>query len=307
MPSTATPARPLTAAEDAVLNDLARTGLTLGALAARSPSRAREIRAAAARARRALRARTYDEAIQIHRTRPQASTTEPNGTPVHAAPPAPARCCSCRTRLPARGPARYVCADCETTARLALAALPSLYVQLDDHLVPARTAGEYVRGSAAVDAPLPAHPTALTLRAAGGILSTLESWVSEWREMRFDPPRRPSPARAETRVALAAAYLDAYLAWAVHHHPAVDEVLSDIHALWTDATGVTAPPDPATRPRPAGRCPKPVEAGRCRGLLTYQPGGDLIWCDRCSSAWGPLTWLALRGAQVAADRTGPRP
>lgn len=60
--------RHLTTDEHQLLTQLAVSGLTLGTIAARNPNRAREIRNTAARAQRALGARTLDHAIQIHRT-----------------------------------------------------------------------------------------------------------------------------------------------------------------------------------------------------------------------------------------------
>ncbi|MGW4695183.1 hypothetical protein ACWEO1_22705 [Kitasatospora cineracea] len=62
--------RPLTVEETTILNQLAG-GYTVGQLAARAPSRAREIRNTAARARRALGARTIDQALQIYRAQEQ--------------------------------------------------------------------------------------------------------------------------------------------------------------------------------------------------------------------------------------------
>ncbi|OKJ06814.1 hypothetical protein [Kitasatospora sp. CB01950] len=60
--------RPLTSTERQLLDQLVRTGQSIGVLAARDPHRAREIRNTAARAQRALGTRNLDHAIQIHRT-----------------------------------------------------------------------------------------------------------------------------------------------------------------------------------------------------------------------------------------------
>ncbi|MFF0295570.1 hypothetical protein ACFYS8_13335 [Kitasatospora sp. NPDC004615] len=60
--------RPLTSTEHQLLDQLVRTGQSIGVLAARDPRHAREIRNTAARCCRALGARTLDHAIQVHRT-----------------------------------------------------------------------------------------------------------------------------------------------------------------------------------------------------------------------------------------------
>ncbi|WP_282204511.1 hypothetical protein [Kitasatospora fiedleri] len=62
--------RPLQPDETRLLDQLA-DGHTLGQLTSRSPSDAADIRRTAARARRALGARTLDHAVQIHRTQDQ--------------------------------------------------------------------------------------------------------------------------------------------------------------------------------------------------------------------------------------------
>lgn len=63
--------RPLTNDERHLLDQLATAGLTLGQLVARYPARARDLRNTAARATRALGARTLDHALQVHRTQEQ--------------------------------------------------------------------------------------------------------------------------------------------------------------------------------------------------------------------------------------------
>ncbi|MFD5564497.1 hypothetical protein [Kitasatospora griseola] len=60
--------RPLRTDERQLLDGLATSGHTLGTIAARHLKQARDIRNTAARARRALGARSLDHAIQIHRT-----------------------------------------------------------------------------------------------------------------------------------------------------------------------------------------------------------------------------------------------
>ncbi len=60
--------RPLTPDERQLLDQLATTGQSIGTIAARDPARARTIRNTAARARRALGARTIEQALQIYRT-----------------------------------------------------------------------------------------------------------------------------------------------------------------------------------------------------------------------------------------------
>ncbi|RPE27330.1 hypothetical protein [Kitasatospora cineracea] len=71
--------RPLTVEETTILNQLA-SGYTVGQLAALAPSRARDIRNTAARARRALGARSIDEALQIHRAQQQETSPARNLT-----------------------------------------------------------------------------------------------------------------------------------------------------------------------------------------------------------------------------------
>ncbi|MEV7212099.1 hypothetical protein AB0O31_03245 [Kitasatospora cineracea] len=215
-------------------------------------------------------------------------------------PPA-RRCHTCHTRLPDADAARYLCRSCETTTRDHLEQLPRLYVELADHLEPSRTAGEYVRGSVRVEAPLPAHPEVLTLRAAGGIATVLTTWEAEWRGIRHDRPRWLRPVPTETRVTLAANYLAAYLTWAAHQHPAAGEFAVDVRQLWRSATAVAEPAErPSAAPEPVGRCPRVIDGRPCRGHLALPPGADMIWCDRCHSAWGKPHWLQLRRAQAAA-------
>ncbi|MFJ4799184.1 hypothetical protein [Kitasatospora purpeofusca] len=211
------------------------------------------------------------------------------------------RCCICHRELRTDEQDRQACRLCEATIGQHLADLPGLYRELDDHLAPAAGPRQYTTGGP-VEAPLPLHLEALSLQAAGGIATVLVTWVADWCDhLGWTMPAMPARSRAQ--LAEAAAFLRRNLPWAAEQHPAVDDFAAEVRQLHDAVQRITAPVEP---PHIVGRHPAdPGAVEACGGLLEMRPGGTTVRCTRCTAAWGPLEWLALRRAiEAPANLTG---
>ncbi|OKI22225.1 hypothetical protein [Streptomyces sp. CB03911] len=200
-------------------------------------------------------------------------------------------CCICHRELSEAEQARYVCRICQDVIGRQLAELPNLYAELGEHLEPASQApAGYVTGGP-VEAPLPLSESALSLTAAGGILTVLATWERDWREeLGWDTVARPAT------LATVVTFLRANLLWAVHAHYAIDEFAGDVRRLHRAATRATS--GPVEPPADVGRCPRtdPDRDRPCGGRLELPPGGTTVRCSRCHTGWGELQWLSLRRA-----------
>ncbi|MFV8127506.1 hypothetical protein [Streptomyces syringium] len=163
-----------------------------------------------------------------------------------------------------------------------LAALPGLYRQLAEALVPGRRGGDGRTGSRT--APLPVNLDALDLRARGsGIDGVLTSWERDIREiLGWAPP--PFRGTVEQQVDGATAFLRGNLGWICDEHPAVRELGAEIRQVVGHARGIV------TGERPERRVAVACPCGHTLSVTVSTPGAR---CTGCGQQYGRTEVLRL--------------
>jgi LSD1 subclass zinc finger protein len=191
------------------------------------------------------------------------------------------------------GAPAYLCAGCTQDLAEHLTALPTLFGQLEEFLLPAaRTGG---RGARPVEAPAPLNLDVVDLRTE--IAATLTSWhVALYDALDWDP-QAPASSLAE-RVKDAAEALHVNRLWIASSWPAAGDCAGEIRELYRSATSVVGPREQGTR---LGYCPTVADNGAiCGSVLRLPPGGRVVKCRWCQRTYPPGTWAALRLAQEDA-------
>lgn len=156
-------------------------------------------------------------------------------------------CTICRHTLWADEQHRMVCRPCTLRISGDLAALPGLYGQLGDALMPTGSAdGPAVSGSHT--APLPLRLEPLSLAARGGVVTVLQTWLVDWHEtLEYRYPRWEGGLQEQCEQAVAR--LQILLPWAAEEHPAVAEFAHEVGQLRRQCTAqVTGERAPRTIP-----------------------------------------------------------
>ncbi len=191
----------------------------------------------------------------------------------------------------------YLCAGCTAAIGQQLAALPLLYRNLAEELVP--LGSNWPRGHGGgrgtrADAPMPLAEHPLVLRANGGMVSILESWRAVLHEDRgWTAP--VLLAGIEPRVWAAVQHLTVNLPWIAAQWPAAGEFAREIRDLYREVTSITAPdPRPGVR---IGHCPAMPDGQLCGAVLRIERGEDTIRCPWCSAEYPQRLWSWLRNVQ----------
>jgi len=197
-------------------------------------------------------------------------------------------CTICRRPLdPEREQIRHQrCAD---RLRSNLAELPGLYALMGAVLAPG-TAGDRSRVSGTRTAPLPVRLEPLSLRARGGIVTTLALWEAH---VRAECGLSEGTVRGISGRDLAAIvlFLRARLPWMTDHYTQVEKFGYDLQDIINDchATAGILP----TMMR-VGDCPNLLADGDPCGVALYaDPYADQIQCRWCRWTWFRPQWVAL--------------
>lgn len=187
----------------------------------------------------------------------------------------------------------YLCDGCTRDAADHLAALPGLFEQLEEFLLPPRRGD--TRGARPVEAPVPLDLDVVDLRTE--LAATLTSWHGAlYDALGWDPPK-PAASLAE-RVKAAAVALHVNRLWIASSWPAAGDCAGEVRELHRSATSVVGPRENGTR---MGLCPTQVDGVLCGATLRLPPGGKVVRCRWCQRTYPPGTWAALREAQDAAE------
>ncbi|MEU9498211.1 hypothetical protein [Streptomyces sp. NPDC048196] len=185
--------------------------------------------------------------------------------------------------------AAQLCPACTGGLDVRLAELPGLYLLLADQLRPG--AGRSDGPVALVrEAPLPVREDVLDMRAAGGMVTTLESWREAMQEARgWGQPA--CTGSIERRIMAAARGLQLNLDWIAAEFEAAGDLAREIRAL----TGqVNALLDPAPRTLSVGTCAADLGQGDiCDAPLRVPAGTTTVRCRRCGTNYPPHTWMTL--------------
>lgn len=190
----------------------------------------------------------------------------------------------------------YLCPPCVSTVRQRLAALPYLYRDLAEELVP--LGSNWPRqdggGGTRVDAPLPVVEHPLVLRANGGIVGVLEDWQAGLHAERgwAEPV---VPAGVEPRVRAAAAALTVQLPWIAANWGQAATFAQEINDLYCEVTSIVAPPERTTR---IGYCPAIRDDALCGAVLRMVRGAVAITCPWCEAEYPERLWMWLRNIQA---------
>jgi hypothetical protein len=184
----------------------------------------------------------------------------------------------------------YLCESCTQDTADHLAALPALFGQLEEFLLPGSRSG--TRGARPVEAPAPLNLDVMDLRTE--IATTLSSWhLALFDALGWDMPE--SGAALTERVKAAAGALHINVLWIASSWPAAGDCAGEIRELHRSATSVVGPRDRGLR---MGNCPAVAENGAmCGAVLRLPPGGAVARCRFCGASYPPATWARLRLAQ----------
>lgn len=190
---------------------------------------------------------------------------------------------------PVYGAPAYLCAGCAKDLADHLMALPVLFGQLVEFLLPGSRSD--TRGARPVEAPAPLNLGIVDLRTE--IAATLTGWHGAlYDALGWDPPK-PASSLAE-RVKAAAVALHVNRLWIASSWPAAGDCAGEVRELHRSATSVVGPREQGMR---MGLCPTQVDGVRCGAVLRLPPGGAVATCRWCGATYPPATWAALRLAQ----------
>ncbi|MDX3294640.1 hypothetical protein PV569_13080 [Streptomyces scabiei] len=216
-------------------------------------------------------------------------------------------CTLCKKTQPYDG----LCPTCTLDTLDHITAMPHLWAELEDWLVPGVRGGAQYGGRVRMaEAPLPLDEEALTLRAAGGIAGVLEDWHDAIREARHQPipPRAGSLAH---RVGAASAGVAGHIHFIAQWEQGA-QLAREIRQLVARIRRVTEPGHELDEPKPPlllGYCVAVDPSGVVCGSRIYADIRRAVQCGWCLALYPPDRWLELRrlqpGNQAAADGLQP--
>ncbi|MER7806139.1 hypothetical protein [Streptomyces sp900116325] len=177
---------------------------------------------------------------------------------------------------------------CRDRVRQNLLALPGLYRQLGDALVPGRHGGGGRSGTRT--APLPCNIDALDLRARGGIEGVLATWAADlcdregWTLTEY--------GTVEAAVDGYSALLLNNLTMLCDEHPAIKELADELRQIVGQARRIVTGEKPPIR--------IPVACNRCGHILKVALDMNGIRCPRCQTQHGHAEMLGLTPTRRAA-------
>jgi hypothetical protein len=195
----------------------------------------------------------------------------------------------------------HLCPGCTLATLERLDHMPSLWRSLENFLAPGSSASPVYGRTPMVEAPLPASEDALSLRAVGGIVGTLEDWYSAMRVDRgwARPVKdRPDGEGFAARVEVVARALVVNLEWMAAYWWPVGEFAKDLRRLEGEVLSIVDPRDPRERGRRFGYCVAiNLEGGVCGAVLRLYEGETALTCRWCRYVYQPTEFLLLRHFQ----------
>lgn len=186
------------------------------------------------------------------------------------------------------------CQPCITRLTAILGKVTGWYAALEHVMVPGqRPASEGVRvKTSKIHPPLPVDLHILSLRSAGGIVTTLREWEMDLRSQRGESP---VPATGDLRKMLSesVAYLTGTLGWAMTQYDRMRELADALE--WVETTCRTATGE-RLKLRYIGTCPEILDDHQeCGRSLRVSPDDIAIVCV-CGTSWPRTRWIHLATA-----------
>lgn len=192
-----------------------------------------------------------------------------------------------RPTHPVREPIRHD--HCADRIRADLLSLPGLHALMGAILTPGAVAGGmHVSGTRA--APLPARLEPLSLRARGGLVTTLALWEND---VRAERGLRPGAERGISSRDLAAIvlFLRAQMTWITEQYTQVQKFGDDLRDIVHDCRAAAGILPNMMR---VGDCPNPLSDGDpCGTALYVDPYAEEIRCWWCRRTWSRPQWVPL--------------
>jgi len=203
-----------------------------------------------------------------------------------------------RPTHPVREPIRHD--HCANRIRDDLIAIPGLHTLLAAVLAPgAIPSGTHVSGTRA--APLPVRLEPLSLRARGGLVTTLALWETHVRTERglSAGTERGISARDLAAIVL---FLRAQLAWITDQYSQVEKFSNDLRDIVHDCRAAAGILPNMMR---IGDCPNPLADGDpCGTALYVDPFAEEIRCWWCRRTWTRAQWVPL-GKRLRGEEEKP--
>lgn len=198
-------------------------------------------------------------------------------------------CATCGRELRHEELGRIACRLCQrrTDENLqALAGDTGLYATLQDALQPTRSVVD-ARVSGSRSAPLPLRLEALSLSASGGVVTILQTWLTDWHDqLGWRHPRWEGNLQQQVDQVVKA--LRVNLEWAATEHPAFADFSAEVASLTRACRAQT------TGERPERRITVACPCGGTLRITISTPGAR---CAACSTQYARTDVLELPLAQ----------
>lgn len=184
---------------------------------------------------------------------------------------------------------RYLCTRHRDRLGEQLAALPALYAEVGEYLVPRQTGwGDIVPTRAAAGPRSPINEDVLDTVNWGRATEVLSSWRTDIRRVRW-PHRNGAPAAC---LDADCAWLVRELDWIAGNYLAAGDFALEVWTLYTQARTVVGDPEP--RVQRLGYCVATVDdqGTVCGAVLTRLPAEPLA-CRWCGASYTTATDLLL--------------
>lgn len=202
-------------------------------------------------------------------------------------------CAVCHRDLRDDETGRQACRICQDRTDRDLATLPGtdgLYAQLAGALMPGSAGGDSERVATSKEAPLPLRLEPLSLSARGGVVTILQTWLSDWHEqLGWTHPRWKGDLQQQCDDVVKA--LRNNLDWAASAHPAFAEFAHEVADL------VRACRRQVTGEKPERRIALTCDCGATLRVTISCTG---VRCQNCSAQFDRDAMLNLPLAQRAA-------
>lgn len=198
-------------------------------------------------------------------------------------------CTICRRPTnPEREPIRHN--NCADRLRADLVAIPGLYALMGAILAPGAIAGGGRVSGNTRTTPLPLRLEPLSLRARGGLITTLALWETH---IRAERGLSAGVERGITDRDLAAIvlFLRAQLTWTTEHYSQTEKFATDLRDIVHDCRAAAGILPNLQR---IGDCPNPLADGDpCGTALFVDPYAEEIRCQWCRRTWSRPQWVPL--------------
>jgi hypothetical protein len=186
-----------------------------------------------------------------------------------------------------------LCPGCTKGTVVRLECLPALYDGLAPFLAPSSTVGQGRSGKGG-PAPLPVVEGILDLRAPGGMVGIVESWLSAVHQDRGWAARVPAGS-VEGRLDTAVSGLRRNMPWIAVSWEQAGTFAEEIRDLARSVSSIVRPAVDEVRGTRVGNCPAQFDdGGICGALLRLGHGERVVTCSWCGTTYPPALWAGLK-------------